>query len=68
MPNGPGKYDDICTMARKEANGKGALLIVIEGKEGSGFSAQLPADILQTVPSMLRNVADEIERTNNMAS
>lgn len=59
--NGPGKYDTIATKARTEAQAKGVLLIVFGGKDGGGFSAQLPADILITIPDILRDVARQIE-------
>ena len=62
MPEGPGKYDVLCTIAREAAGAQGAILIVINGRSGSGFSAQLPPDSVGAVVEMLRSVADEIER------
>lgn len=62
MAIGPGKYDDACTMAAREVgmdpNNGGCLLIVINGKLGSGFSAQFahPA-ILKTFPDLLEATA-----------
>lgn len=64
MPNGAGKYDDLCTMVRDEADAKGALVIVIEGSKGNGFSAQLPPENAHAIPSLLRTVADQIEEAN----
>lgn len=58
----PGKYDDECTMARISAQASGAVLIIIGGRLGHGFSAQLsPADGLR-MPAMLRDLADQIEQ------
>jgi len=58
---GAGKYDDLCTQAREAAQAEGAILIVMGGNKGQGFSAQLPLHLIAVVPQMLRHVADEIE-------
>lgn len=63
MPMGPGKYDDICTTARELAVADGALLIVIRGRDGSGFSCQCDADTLAKLPEMLDQVSAEIRRS-----
>lgn len=60
--NGPGKYDDIATRARTDAKAQGVLLVVIGGKDGSGFSAQLPPELLITIPEILRDMARQIDR------
>lgn len=62
MPLGPGKYDDACTQAR-EATGAGtAVLIVIGGHHGPGFSVQSDdAVVLAGLPALLRSVADQIQ-------
>lgn len=62
----PGKYDDICDMARKAAGGRACMLLVFEGRRGSGSSVQIDGSanmqsMLQTLPAILRKVADEIE-------
>lgn len=59
--NGPGIYDAIATKARTEAQAEGVLLVVFGGKDGAGFSAQLPPHILITIPEILRDVARQIE-------
>jgi hypothetical protein len=61
---GPGKYDKECTAAR-EATGGSVLLIVLNGKVGAGFSAQI-ADprALIILPQLLRDVADQIEQSH----
>jgi len=61
MPTGPGKYDLITSFVREQTHAQGVLIIVIEGTEGSGFSAQLPPHLLSDVPRFLREMADEIE-------
>ncbi len=62
MPHdNPGKYNDACTVARMLAQAKGVLLIVIEGDHGSGFSVQVPPEIIPIIPGVLRSVAASIE-------
>lgn len=58
---GPGKYDDLLTAARETASARGALLIVIEGARGSGFSCQIEPQVIPIVAALLRNVAGQIE-------
>lgn len=59
---GPGKYDAACSRARIDTKAEGVLLIVFNGEHGQGFSAQLTLPLLLTVPTILREVADRIER------
>ena len=58
----PGKYDDLCTEAREKANAKGAVLIILDGNKGKGFSVQLPFDDLLRLPELLEIMAKEIRR------
>jgi hypothetical protein len=71
MAIGPGKYDEECTRARVATGAVGVVLIVIEGKRGSGFSVQVH-DVADLQPgvlaNMLRTVADELERAGGLAS
>ena len=62
---GPGKYDDICTAARMRHLAKGAIVIIIDGDRGSGFSVQAPPDVTAKLPAVLRYMADQIERDAN---
>jgi hypothetical protein len=59
--NGPGKYDAETTVAREATRAEGVLLIVFNGVKGTGFSAQLPAHLLISVPAILRRTADQID-------
>lgn len=59
--NGGGKYDDEATAARDAAGAEGVVLIVYNGREGSGFSVQLPQAVLFALPSVLRQMADHVE-------
>lgn len=60
MPFGGGKYDDVCTQARAQANAQGALLIVINGRLGSGFSVQADLNTILCLPEVLEEVAKQI--------
>lgn len=62
--NGPGKYDYACTLARGVTEGRGVVLIILDGRFGNGFSVQCedPA-MLASLPTMLRSTADAVERT-----
>lgn len=64
MPIGPGKYDALATLVRKQADASTAVVAVIGGNQGSGFSVQSddPAT-LAVLPRLLRMMADEIERS-----
>jgi hypothetical protein len=57
---GPGKYDAICTQARESAQAEGAIVIIINGNMGSGFSVQGPADLVQQLPNILQSMASQI--------
>jgi hypothetical protein len=63
MALGPGKYDAVCTVAREAAEAEGVLLIVLNGKFGSGFSVQAFPETLGPMPLLLRKLADDIERS-----
>ena len=60
---GPGKYDDLATQIREKAKASGVLVIVFDGEKGSGFSAQLPLELMVNIPQMLRSVAEQIEQS-----
>lgn len=59
---GAGKYDDLCTIVREKAEAIAALVIVIGGNKGPGFSAQMPPQLSEEIPKLLRGIADEIEK------
>jgi len=61
MTVGPGKYDDLCTFVREQAQAQGAIIIIRGGKGGDGFSAQLSLEDLLVLPNILRVMANEIE-------
>lgn len=60
---GPGRYDDVCSVLRKELQADGVVVIVINGCRGSGFSAQADAALMASrVPDALEVVAAEMRR------
>ena len=61
MGVGPGKYDEQCTTARVETEAEAAVLLVINGNKGSGFSVQAPPDVLLALPDILRQIAKSME-------
>jgi hypothetical protein len=61
MALGPGKYDAEVSELRKRLKAHGILLLVLDGERGSGFSAQLPLDVTMNMPTVLRDLANEIE-------
>jgi len=63
MPLGPGKYDELATYVREQAQADGVAVIVLNGNKGNGFSLQAPLDVTLRLPALLRFMADEIERS-----
>lgn len=59
---GPGKYDDLCTEVRTKANADGAIVIVLNGDKGSGFSAQLPSEGFGALPQVIRALSLVIDQ------
>jgi hypothetical protein len=60
MTIGVGKYNHLCTYVRKQANADGALVIIIGGKLGSGFSIQAPLVLQLQLPDVLESMAKQI--------
>lgn len=58
---GPGKYDDVCTLVREQTNAACAIVVIIEGDKGSGFSVQTTADVNgNTIALLLENMAQQL--------
>lgn len=62
MTQGAGKYDELCTYVREQAQAAGAIVIITDGNKGMGFSVQLPPDLLATLPDVLTNIAKEVAK------
>jgi hypothetical protein len=61
MAQGPGKYDDELTDVRTKTGAMNAILSVLDGRKGPGFSAQLTQEHINRMPKILRMIADQIE-------
>jgi hypothetical protein len=61
MAHGPGAYDDFATLIREQTQAEGVMVIVVGGNRGQGFSAQLPPELMATIPAILRDMAKQIE-------
>lgn len=65
MPTGPGKYDDLCTLVRDQAEARAAIVIVIEGNRGTGFSLQTTdPNVIRALPELLQLVAHQIRESS----
>jgi hypothetical protein len=63
MSAGPGKYDALATYVRNTAEAEGAIVIVVRGRLGSGFSVQAQASLgALELGRILRLIADGLER------
>jgi hypothetical protein len=62
---GLGKYDDACTAARVVANAEVAIVLILNGDKGSGFSVQGDVNAKLTVEQIagfLEQIAAEMRR------
>lgn len=66
MALGPGKYDKLCTYVRRKANARTAIVIVIGGHKGGGFSVQGSLDDTIRVSAILREMADRLDKDAGM--
>ena len=62
MAVGPGKYDPEAQGVREATHAQSVMLIVINGDRGSGFSVQSDLTTLARLPTMLRFMAEEIDK------
>ena len=60
MSLGPGRYDDLCTLVRERAGAAGAIVVVIGGTNGSGFSCQMDLATTAQLPNILETIARQI--------
>jgi len=61
MAVGKGRYDEICEAVREETGAFGAILLIMDGDRGNGFSVQVPPEVLGRVPELLQHLADAIQ-------
>lgn len=63
MPDGPGKYTVECARARVAAQAETAILLIWNGRFGTGFEVQSTNPNMHAeLPGLLRNMADQIEQ------
>lgn len=62
MAIGPGKYDDLCTLVREKANAEGAIVIILGGDRGSGFSCQTSMTVLLQLCDVLDDMVKQIRQ------
>jgi hypothetical protein len=63
MPAGPGKYDQLCTIVRQKARAEAAIVVIVGGERGSGFSVQGDPAVIIQFPEMLEEMAKEIRES-----
>lgn len=62
MTVGAGKYDALCTYVRVQSRAQAAIVMVINGNKGSGFSVQSEIPVPPAMlADMLREMANDIE-------
>jgi hypothetical protein len=62
MALGPGKYDDLCSEVRERASADGAIVIVLNGDRGSGFSCQANLQAMAALPDILERMARQLRQ------
>jgi len=68
MALGAGKYDGLCTMVREQAKAEGAIVVIINGEHGQGFSVQVSdLSVMPTVADALEQVAATIRKDLKVA-
>jgi hypothetical protein len=61
VATGPGRYDDLCTYVRERSKGDGAVVMIFGGQHGNGFSVQVAKPLLENLPTLLREMADDMD-------
>jgi hypothetical protein len=60
MPLGPGKYDDLATIVREQAEAQAVIVVVFNGNKGHGFAVQAEAEIALHLPGVLEEMARQM--------
>lgn len=60
MTIGQGKYDSECTLVREATHAEAAVVVVINGDRGAGFSVQGHADATPLLPDLLEVVVKQM--------
>jgi len=60
---GAGKYDALCTAVRDQTQAtEGVIVLVFGGEQGDGFSMQATLELTMNLPTILRDLANKIEK------
>lgn len=59
---GKGRYDDVCTEVRKSTKADGVMLMVFNGRDGSGISMQATPAMMMILPDILEGMAADIRK------
>jgi hypothetical protein len=54
------KYEKVAEVARVMTEGKAVVLVVVNGKEGTGYAVRADSGLNELLPSVLRRVAKMI--------
>lgn len=61
MPEGAGKYDDLCVDVLTKTNAECVVVMVVNGNRGNGFSVNsVNHKIVFEIPEMLEHMAEQI--------
>ena len=64
MALGPGRYDQLCTRVRELAEAECAIVIIVGGNLGSGFSVQMTnSAYAEKLPDLLESMAKQIRES-----
>jgi hypothetical protein len=55
------KYERVAEVARIMSEGEAVVLVVLNGKEGSGYAVHADSGLSELLPSILRRIAKFIE-------
>ena len=55
------KYERVAEVARVMTEGEAVVLVVLNGKEGTGYAVHADSGLNELLPSILRRVAKMIE-------
>ena len=65
---GRGKYEELCRLVLEKSKGQAAVIVVVEGSQGTGISVIEEFSLAGTdyhitrLPEVLRRIAKEIEK------
>lgn len=63
MAEGAGKYDDLCVEVLRKTNADCAIVLVVNGNRGNGFSVNsLDHDFIFILPDILEDIASQIRQ------